>query len=481
MQTSVINKSSLERTLRIDGEYYQKKYLSIEKKMFSFCNIKAITDLCIVSDGNHMSIAKYFTSEQGIPYYRGQNLTDFFLENASPIFIPENIYESTFIKRSHFKVGDVLLSIVGTVGNLSLITKNIKKSTGSCKIAILRPKNIHSEYLAAFLMSKYGGEQIKRNTRGAVQTGLILEDFSQIYVVIPSDNFQQKIVDIITLSLRKNKQSKELYSRAEQLLLSKLNLLNWKPKHRLSFIKNYTDTISASRIDSEYFQPMYDEIINRAKEKSNIFFVRDIFNFKRGNFIDTKYYSKEKTNRAYIRIKELSNTRTVDETQVVYINDDFKNDSINTLKENDIVMAIIGDTIGKSNLILKEYEGNFFSNNTGRFRLRPNFNKKFNPFYLETLFHSLYIQSQIQRAKAQTGQPKISDNEINKILIPCISLGTQNKIGQSISRGIESRKISKRLLNISKLGVEIAIEKGENIAENWIKSEINKLGIDVNI
>ncbi len=31
MQISVINKSMLERSLRIDGEYYQKRYLEIEK------------------------------------------------------------------------------------------------------------------------------------------------------------------------------------------------------------------------------------------------------------------------------------------------------------------------------------------------------------------------------------------------------------------------------------------------------------------
>jgi len=138
MKLSIINKSRLERTFRLDADYYQSGYTDIEKVLLQKQNVYSIIDICKVSDGNHMSIAEHFNYENGIPYYRGQDITDFFLENVSPVYISREIFNFPMMKRSHFNVGDVLVSIVGTIGNLSLVTNAVIEATGSCKIAILR-------------------------------------------------------------------------------------------------------------------------------------------------------------------------------------------------------------------------------------------------------------------------------------------------------------------------------------------------------
>jgi hypothetical protein len=41
------------------------------------------------------------------------------------------------------KLGDVLLSIVGTIGSVALVTEKYQHLTGSCKIAIIRPKSVN--------------------------------------------------------------------------------------------------------------------------------------------------------------------------------------------------------------------------------------------------------------------------------------------------------------------------------------------------
>ena len=289
MQITVKNKNELERTFRIDGEFYQEKFLVVEQKLLGLSNIFPISELCYVSDGNHMSMAKYFDLENGIPYYRGKDLTDFFLENVNPIFIPARIFNSPLMKRSHFKTGDVLISIVGTIGNLSLVTENIKYATGSCKIAILRPKSIQSEYLAVFLMSKYGNRQLKRSTRGAVQTGLILEDFDQIYALGASSKFQSLISTIVRESLTYNRASRDSYKQMEHEVLSELNLLSLQHEHKISFIASYSRTQNSVRMDAEYFQPKYGEIINAVKSyKYGWVFLGNSVNVKDQNFSPIK-------------------------------------------------------------------------------------------------------------------------------------------------------------------------------------------------
>ena len=82
LECSEVLQSSLERTLRIDAEFYQKEsfdVLSLIHKMQHY----PLTKYVDVSDGNHMSISNSFVSN-GIPYYRGQDVKSYFIENNSP-------------------------------------------------------------------------------------------------------------------------------------------------------------------------------------------------------------------------------------------------------------------------------------------------------------------------------------------------------------------------------------------------------------
>ena len=269
VQTSIARYSELERTKRIDAEFFWPVFLDLNKAL-SAKIVQPLTALCKVSDGNHMSVAHHFHAENGIPYFRGQDInTDFFIENAKPIFIPEEIYALPHMRRSWFHEGDILLSIVGTIGSLSIFTQKFKKSTGSCKIAILRPKKKSSEYLATFLQSKYGQFQIKRNTRGAVQQGLLLEDMEQIQVYMPSEELEKSISNNIQAAIELNRFSNEKYKEAQVFLLSEIRLADWQPKHRLAFVKNYSDAEKAERIDAEHFQPKYEEIEETIKSYIN--------------------------------------------------------------------------------------------------------------------------------------------------------------------------------------------------------------------
>jgi len=72
LECEIVCFSSMERTGRIDTEYFQKRHLQADQffKRLQFTNAAACAT---VSDGNHFSISESFT-ECGIPYYRGQDV-----------------------------------------------------------------------------------------------------------------------------------------------------------------------------------------------------------------------------------------------------------------------------------------------------------------------------------------------------------------------------------------------------------------------
>ena len=262
---AVWSNTSLAKVLqydRIDGEYFLPIYLENDRKLSAIATF-SLPDKFSVSDGNHMSVSHWFSDSGDVPYYRGQDVNDFFLENATPVRIPHSIYDSGLMQRSHFREGDVLLSIVGTIGSLSVVPKGIGEATGSCKIAILRAKSAYRPFaLAAFLATKYGQLQIKRNTRGAVQMGLILRDLSRIRIPDFPDDILKEIDFLVKMAIKKNHDSKVSYTSARSLLLGALKEENLKFECSLSYTAQFSDVMREGRTDAEFFHAKYQPLLD---------------------------------------------------------------------------------------------------------------------------------------------------------------------------------------------------------------------------
>ncbi len=249
--------SNLSNDLRCDAEYYRPNYL-YQTDIIKHIPHKKITEIADVSDGNHIAISESF-STQGIRYLRGQDLGDFFIRDSAPIYIPQTEYDK--LKRSHIFVNDVLLGIVGTIGSVGIVTDRHGHLTGNCKIAIIRPQNIEPEYLAIFLASRVGQNEIKRRIRGTVQMGLILPDLKTIPIPLLSEKLRLRIKEKVRMAYSNRQQSEILYTQAEELLFEELGLTNFKPSHSLFYERQFSETQKAGRFDAEYYQPKYLKIL----------------------------------------------------------------------------------------------------------------------------------------------------------------------------------------------------------------------------
>ena len=206
---SVVRSGELGATTRVDAEYYHPQYLKQVDNITRLQHRK-LSDVALISDGNHISISNKFSSA-GVRYLRGQDLSDFFISDQDPVFIPEGTYYS--LSRSHMLPGDVLVGIVATIGTVGLVTDRHGKLTGNCKLAIVRTNQIQPEFLAAYLDSKAGKNEVVRRIRGAVQMGLILPDLREIPVPLFSYEFREQIANLVRQSYEKNNNSRTLSIR----------------------------------------------------------------------------------------------------------------------------------------------------------------------------------------------------------------------------------------------------------------------------
>ncbi len=460
MQYSIVCLSEIRKTfeLRMDAEYWRPVFIKNSKlvsdkkriKNFVFWNIPNIKSSPIERNFEYLEISK-------IP------LNSFGYETAQ-------VQKGEEPDRAHhiLKENDVVVSTVRPNRNaVALISKN--GIIGSSGLTVLRAKNIEPEYLFAFCKTNYFIKRLLRANKATMYPAVSNKDVLETPLFIPSKAFRETIKQNIQKAVSYITKSKDIFEEAQSLLLSELGLTDWKPKHQLAFIKKCSDVEREGRMDAEYFQPKYEEIIQKIKNyKGGWSSLEKLGNFSNGSFIPEKYYSKS-GKKFYIRIKELSLNAPLKKEKMIFIKDSFKTDKETTVKENDFVFSIIG-SVGKVNLITQDFAGSYLSNNTSKYTL----NQTVFSFYFELLLRNFLVQEQIKQRLTQTVQEKISNDDLGKTIVPILPRRTQNQIHQKISKSFNLHEKSKKLLEDCKKTVETAIEKDEKTAIHWLKDKFSE-------
>lgn len=462
LECKEVCKSELERTLRIDSEFYSKNYVEIYNMLSSLAH-KPLTAYVDVSDGNHTGISEQF-SDEGIPYYRGQDAGAFFIENSNPICIDEITFNRPVMKRSHLKQGDVLLSIVGTIGALSLVYSN-KDATCSCKLAILRPKKSDTEaVIAAFLKGKYGQAQIKRYTRGAVQMGLILEDTDQIIVPHFTDTLGKAIKQQIDLAYRIKEHSIQTYSEAQELLETHLGISKAEKCDLITSTETLLQSFKATgRLDAEYYQPQYRKLeMALINYDPNIKPLGVI-----AKYIFTGEYAEEYLDkdalpnlRNYIRGTDISNGYIESDNSIFIDPTGFSK----FVSSGDILTGRVG-TIGKFGVVDETLSGALCSDNILCFHLP----EAYMPNVYALYFNNPIIKSLITRLARGSVQQRLNQETLREVLVPYINDSVQTLIDQKVASSFNLREKSEHILAIVIRTVEMAIEQGEDAALAWLK------------
>ena len=452
--------SQLERTNRLDSEFYKKKSLSIVK-LLEDISAKPLTNLIDVSDGNHMSISDKFIDE-GIPYYRGQDIHNFFIEDAIPIYIDEETFNIAYMQRSHLKKGDVLLSIVGTIGEVSLVSKN-DKATCNCKLAILRPHDIKkSALIATYLRTKYGFDQINKFKRGAVQMGYLLEDMNQILIPEFSEDLEQIITKAIESVKLLTDQSNKLYADAENCLLSEIGIdISTIPNDGVA-IKSFSESFgNTGRLDAEYYQKKNYNVINMLNAKGTVKTLCNIYN-KPFTPTGNEYYQ-------YIELANIGKSGEIDGVKSI-LGEELPSRARRLVKKGYVIVSSVEGSLESCAIISNSYDNALCS--TGFYVIDSD---NYNSETLLVLLRSQPIQMLLKRGCSGTILTNITKDEFEDIPLPNVSFHTQEIVKEKVSNAYFLREKSKELLKCAQTAVEMAIEQNETIAIAWLEVKITEL------
>ena len=148
--------------------------------------------MCIgITDGSHNPPEGI--EKSGFPMLSSKNIFDDNITLDEPRYLTEMDFEKEN-ERTKVNSGDVLLTIVGTVGRVAVVDDMIGRITLQRSVAVLHPdKNICiSRYLMYLLISKR--DFFGKNARGVAQKGIYLKQLGDMEFSICDLSQQMDIV-----------------------------------------------------------------------------------------------------------------------------------------------------------------------------------------------------------------------------------------------------------------------------------------------
>lgn len=167
--------------------------------------------------------------------------------------------------------------------------------------------------------------------------------------------------------------------------------------------------------------------------------------------------TEEETDYKYIRVDDLSWSGIFDLENIKYISEENHKAIKNYIaKENDILLTIVGATVGKCGLVPAELDGENITENFARLIIKDKEN--YLPEYVNYCLQSKTSVYQIDEYKGRGSQGKLALFRIKKIKMPKIGKTQQQEIVDEIKAELDKQELLKQQITTERNKIDKIIE-----------------------
>ena len=487
-----------KQLFRIEAEYFQKKYLEVEKKFSISPSINSVNSKITCGPfGSNLLDTLY--ENDGVLVVRPFNLKKCKVEDENLVYIKEESLKANNLKT--FKEGTLLFSRVGDI-KIGVLNKRKKTTISPNIIAVEFDNDVVAKFLCVFYQTKFGYGQIERQLKISAQPTISTEIIGELKFPLLSSQFQSKISFVLDKSFELDDLSNNTYSQAENLLLESLGLneesldcheakasrndeveslekklvtpslrgaqrrvnpeLQNQKSDKFSHLsinqKSFKESfLNTGRLDAEYYQPKYEEITNQIKLREYAK-LSDLVLIQKSIEPGSEAYLEN--GLEFIRVANL-NKFGISKSEI-FLDEERYSGTIKPKK--DTILLSKDGTVG---IAYKVSEDLNCITSGAILHLTIN-QKNILPDYLTLVLNSKLVQIQAERDSGGSIIQHWKPSEIMEILIPIIDQPTQAKISSLIQTSFALKTKSEKLLETAKKAVEMAIEENEERALEFI-------------
>ncbi len=444
-------------SLRFDSEYFRKEYLAIDKLLSNNKRSKLASITSKIDVGFVGSMTAYYR-ETGVRLMQTKNINSFFIDDSDTIKITDSFHKQ--LRKSQIHCGDILIARSGSFGKAAIYLDD--EIINSSDIIIIKADEelINPFYLTAFLNSNCGINQMIRFASGGLQGHVNLTIIEELVVPLLRNDFQKSVERLIFQAHIDKKDAAMKYQEAETLLLETLGLSNFEPTPEAVNVKSFKESfLSSGRLDAEYYQKKYEEIIARVKSHKYDQ-LGNLVNIKKSIEPGSDAYQEEGV--PFIRVSNL-NKMGLSEPDI----------HLDGVKYKDVIKprkdTILLSKDGSVGIAYKVSEDMNAITSGAILHLSVKADEVL-PDYLTLVLNSKVVQMQAERDAGGSILQHWKPSEIEQVEIPIIDKQIQEKIALLVSESFRLKKQSEQLLETAKRAVEIAIEESEEVAMQFIQA-----------
>lgn len=254
----------IRSTRRADSEFFRPEYLFAEQlvRARGFVELGKLGGFVPGPFGSAFHVQNY-DFKSPYRYVRGKDVKPFFLLNDDNRYLPAADFQR--LRQYEVRADDLMISVVGTLGNVAICTQQDVPAMFSCKSTLFRSKEVDPYFLLAYLNSKPGQLCMLRRQRGAIQAGLNIEDLRTIPVPRFGKSVELGIASDVRAAHRKLFTSRDAFETAHKLLEAELGLDKLTFQRPVGYVANFSDLESSRRSDAEFFHVRYEPLLSAVK------------------------------------------------------------------------------------------------------------------------------------------------------------------------------------------------------------------------
>src|SRR5918994_6325490 len=128
---------------RLDAEYYKPTYLALDKliERQKWRTWGQLGGHFVVGPFGSAFNVENFVQESPYRYVRGKDIKPFFLQDNDNVYIASEHFDG--LSQYHLQSGDLLISVVGTLGNVCIVPTEAIPAIFSCKSTAYRCSRIN--------------------------------------------------------------------------------------------------------------------------------------------------------------------------------------------------------------------------------------------------------------------------------------------------------------------------------------------------
>lgn len=463
---ATISRAQLNMALRLDAEHYSPRFIPVLQQLKKHQTIK-LRDTLVepIRTGHTPSMKNSTYYHPGIiKFIKTDNLREDEIDISEVQMLSE--LGNKQIAASELRPGDVIVTIIGAtediIGRAACVQPELGRANINQNIALIRSR-VSSGFLTVFLNSKYGREQLIWLSRQTGQVNLNCREVEELIIPIFSNTFVRFINELHRKRHDLLRSAVDMYYKAEQLLLTEVGLQNWVAERTLGFVCSYSRVLVDHRLDAEHFQPKYAALRNHIRNYRNGFTQVERIALISNERVDPRTFPNKQ-----FRYVELANINSIigtirDASNITGAEAPSRARML--LRKGDVVVSSVEGSLNRVALVDEEYDKTIGS--TGFFVLRP---LTVESEYLLALAKSFILREQMHCEATGTILTSVPSGLLSNIIVPDIPYNIRKLIACHVSKSHALWKQSRTLFERIKKAVEIAVEKGEQKAMEYLKN-----------